>query len=72
MYRTSQPDDIENSHCFEVLGFDILLDEKAKPILLEINHSPSFATDAPIDIKIKTELIKDSLTLLGLTQHRKH
>ena len=40
--------------------------------MLEVNHSPSFATDAPIDIKTKSQLIRDTITLLGLTSQRKH
>jgi len=52
-YRTLQPDDYENSMIFEILGFDVLLDSKCKPWLLEVNSSPSFATDTPLDKKIK-------------------
>ena len=39
--------------CFEILGFDIMLDENLKPYLIEINHAPSFNTDSPLDEKIK-------------------
>ena len=63
-YRTYQPNDIENNMCFEVLGFDILLDSKLKPWLLEVNHSPSFNTDTPFDHKVKEELIFDTLKVL--------
>ena len=52
--------------CFEVLGFDILIDEEFKPWLLEINHSPSFCTDSPLDYIIKKSLILDTLLLLNL------
>ena len=51
---------------FEVLGFDVLLDYKLRPFLLEVNHSPSFTTDTPLDQKIKRGLIKDTVTLLNL------
>jgi tubulin polyglutamylase TTLL6/13 len=52
-YKTLQPDDYENSMIFEILGFDVLLDYKCRPWLLEVNSSPSFATDTPLDRKIK-------------------
>lgn len=37
--------------CFQMLGFDIILDEKFKPHLLEINNSPSLCIDEafPLD-----------------------
>ena len=34
--------------CFEVLGFDILLDKACQPYLLEVNHTPSFNCDNQI------------------------
>ena len=59
--------------CFEILGFDIMFDTKGKckPYLLEVNHSPSFSTDSPLDEKVKGELIRDTLKMLGLTKKRK-
>ena len=56
-YRSCQPDDIENSMCFEILGFDIFLDDQLKPWILEVNHAPSFSTDSPLDFKVKKNLI---------------
>lgn len=50
-----------NNICFEVLGFDIFLDHKAKPYVIEVNHTPSFATDSPLDSLIKKNLIRDTL-----------
>ena len=60
-----------NSMCFEILGFDILIDEKLKPWLIEINHTPSFATDTPLDYKIKKDLIADTFQILGMSFERK-
>ena len=49
-----------------------MLDHKCRPILLEVNHSPSFSTDSPLDYKIKHDLIRDSIRLLGLNSKRKN
>ena len=70
-YRSCQPDDTENSMCFEILGFDVFIDEKLKPWILEVNHAPSFTTDSPLDFKIKKNLINDTIKLLNLSQQRK-
>ena len=50
-----------------------MLDYKLKPWLLEINHTPSFRTDTPLDLKIKRDLINDTLKLINinLTTKRK-
>ena len=45
-------------------GYDVLLDDSAQPWLVEVNHSPSFATGAPIDCAVKEALIADTLTLV--------
>lgn len=52
--------------CFELFGFDILLDNKLKPWLLEVNISPSLSSSSPLDKKIKTVLICDTLNLVGV------
>jgi tubulin polyglutamylase TTLL6/13 len=44
-----------------------MLDERLKPYLIEVNHSPSFSTDAPIDMNVKKHLILDTLNLLQLS-----
>jgi tubulin polyglutamylase TTLL6/13 len=58
--------------CFEILGFDIMFDsKKCKPMLLEVNHSPSFTADSPLDEKVKGGVICDTIRLLGLSKKRK-
>lgn len=56
-----------NSLCFEILGFDVLIDEKLKPWLIEINTAPSFATDTPFDFKIKKDVLADAIQLLHMS-----
>ena len=51
--------------------FDIILDHKLRPWLLEVNHSPSFTTDTPLDKQIKRNLIGDAINLLNLSHKRK-
>ncbi|XP_013089801.2 tubulin polyglutamylase ttll6-like isoform X2 [Biomphalaria glabrata] len=72
-YRTCFPNHVKGSACFEILGFDIIFDRKLKPIVLEVNHSPSFTTDADIDREIKGALIWDTLGLVnfGAVDRRK-
>ena len=52
-YKCSQPEDYSGSMCFHILGLDIMLNAKGEPLLLEVNHTPSFTTDTPLDQKIK-------------------
>ena len=47
------------SRCFEVLGFDVMLDERYKPWLIEVNHSPSFTADSDLDLRVKSKLLSD-------------
>lgn len=49
-----------------MFGFDILIDSELKPWVLEVNLSPSLATDAPLDMTIKTNLITDTLNMVGV------
>lgn len=70
-YKSCQPDDFDNSMCFEVLGFDVFLDENLRPWILEVNHTPSFSTDSPLDFKVKKCLISDTIRLLNLNYYKK-
>ena len=36
--------------CFEILGMDVIIDNKLKPWLLDVNHTPSFNIDTPFDL----------------------
>jgi len=52
--------------CFEVYGFDVMVDEDLKPWLLEVNLSPSMVADSPLDWRVKSNLLSDAFTLIGI------
>lgn len=53
--------------CFEILGFDFMIDSQGKVYLIEINHTPSFTADTPLDELIKSNLIRDTVILMNVT-----
>ncbi|GAB0092904.1 tubulin polyglutamylase TTLL13 [Sergentomyia squamirostris] len=53
-----------HSPAFEILGFDIIIDKHLKPLVLEVNQSPSFHTDHEVDLEVKDSLIRDTLRLV--------
>ena len=56
---------VHRTNCFEMLGFDILIDSDLKPWLIEVNLSSSMATESPLDLKIKSNLMSlKKVTLL--------
>lgn len=59
------------NNCFELLGFDILIDAAQKPWLLEVNLSPSLGCDSALDLRIKSGLIVDLLNLVGVFPTKK-
>ncbi|NWW91629.1 TTL13 polyglutamylase, partial [Rhynochetos jubatus] len=65
-YRSCFPSRRAGCACFEILGFDILLDRRLKPWLLEVNHSPSFSTDSRLDREVKDALLCDTINLINV------
>lgn len=57
-----------SSNCFELFGFDILIDEKLKPWLLEVNFSPALGNDCTQDVLVKKPLLNDILEALNFSE----
>jgi hypothetical protein len=53
------------SNCFELYGFDVLVDNALKPWLLEVNLSPSMMAESPLDWQVKSSLLCDTFHLVG-------
>ncbi|KAI9985236.1 hypothetical protein PInf_004561 [Phytophthora infestans] len=52
--------------CYELFGFDLMLDSKLRPWLIEVNVSPSLMGGSPLDRRVKGLLLSDTFHLVGL------
>lgn len=57
--------------CFELYGFDVIIDESLKPWLLEVNVFPSLSSSSPFDKIVKSQLVCDTFTLIGIRGYDK-
>ena len=59
---------VNNESCFELFGFDVLIDSALNPWLMEVNFAPSLNTDSPLDLKVKSKVLADLFNLVGVKQ----
>lgn len=57
---------INDKHCFELYGYDILLDGNLKPWLIETNASPSLTASNQEDNDLKIRLLDDMLNVIDM------
>ncbi|XP_037927671.1 probable tubulin polyglutamylase TTLL1 [Teleopsis dalmanni] len=53
-----------DKHCFELYGFDIIIDNNLKPWLIEVNASPSLTPTTASDRILKQKLIDDVISVV--------
>ena len=71
IYRSCQPEDHDNSMCYQILGFDIMIDRHFKPWLIEVNVACSLASSSPLDRRVKHFMMTDLLHLVGVQPYDK-
>jgi hypothetical protein len=49
--------------CFELFGFDFLLDDALNPYLIEINTNPAIYTDTQVQKDLLPKLVEDSVKM---------
>ena len=62
--RAVQAQIINDRHCFECYGYDVLVDDDLKPWLVEVNASPSLSATTRADRVMKLALIRDVLDVV--------
>eukprot|EP00727_Mastigamoeba_balamuthi_P008630 m51a1_g439 hypothetical protein (736) ;mRNA; r:71195-76891 len=62
----AQPVIIQDRHCFELYGYDVLIDSAMKPWILEVNSCPSMTAENDEDRRLKSALLHDTLDLVYL------
>lgn len=49
--------------CFQILGFDILIDKDLKPWILEVNYRPSLEYDIEAEKQLKIEMLASAMKI---------
>jgi hypothetical protein len=54
--------------CFEVFGFDVLLDTQLRAWLLEVNTCPALNADSPLDMAVKINMVSDGCGMVAVAR----
>lgn len=57
---------IADRRCFELYGYDIIIDSDLKPWLLEVNASPSLTANTKEDYLMKTDMLHGMLDIVDM------
>lgn len=51
------------SRCFQILGFDVLIDKDLNPRILEVNYRPSLAKDTEAEGEMKIQMLSEAIKI---------
>lgn len=60
---------IQDKHCFELYGYDLMISSDLKPWLIEVNASPSLSANTRADYDMKFALLDDMMTVLDFENY---
>lgn len=60
---------IQDKHCFELYGYDVMISNDLRPWLIEVNASPSLSANTPNDYEMKFALLDDVVTILDFEKY---
>lgn len=61
---------IQDKHCAELYGYDVMIDDELRPWLIETNASPSLTAETPADYHLKFNVLEDMLNIVDLERRR--
>ena len=50
-------------HCFEIFGYDFMLDEQCRPWLIEVNTNPCIEESSPVLQELLPRMLDDAFLL---------
>ena len=57
---------MNDKHCFELYGFDVLFDDSFKVYVIEVNASPSMSANTPEDLELKTNMLSSVFDIVDV------
>ena len=59
----------DRRNCYELFGFDVMLDARLKPWLIEVNTGPSLSAPSALDMHIKHRMAANLFNLVGFAPY---
>ncbi|KAG5481007.1 hypothetical protein LSCM1_06682 [Leishmania martiniquensis] len=61
---------LQDKHCSELYGYDVMIDDNLRPWLIETNASPSLTAETPADYHLKFNMLQDMFDVIDMEGRR--